>query len=275
MSIDPAICVEGLAKRYGEFQAVRGISFAVSQAEVFALLGPNGAGKTTTIRMLMGILQPTAGTARILGLDCFADRPAIMRSVGYLPDEPLFQDFLRGREILQFVGEMHGLRAADALDRAGPLLERLALTDELEEFAVNYSHGTKKKLGLACAMLHQPTILILDEPTNGLDPFATRVVHRLIRQTAQDGGTVLLSTHLLEQAERLCDRAGILHKGSLPAAGKLEELRRNVGSSATLEEVFFAVAGEAAEGDPPPPGPPAVPSAPAPPSPQDGPKEAP
>jgi ABC-2 type transport system ATP-binding protein len=254
MSTSPAISVRGLSKQYGEFVAVRGIDFEVSHAEVFALLGPNGAGKTTTIRMLMGILQPTVGTAQILGLDCFSQRPDIMRSVGYLPDEPLFQDFLRGREILQFVAEMHGLRAADAMRRVQPLLDRLALSDDLEEFAVNYSHGMKKKMGLACALLHQPSVLILDEPTNGLDPFATREVHQIIRQTAHDGGTVLLSTHLLEQAERLCDRAAILHKGALAAQGKLEDLRRNVSGSATLEEVFFAVAGGAPEdGRPAPP----------------------
>jgi ABC-2 type transport system ATP-binding protein len=278
---ESAIRVEGLTKHYGEFPAVKGIDFQASAAEVFALLGPNGAGKTTTIRMLMGILQPTAGRAEIMGLDCFRDRPTIMRSVGYLPDEPLFQDFLRGREILRFVAEMHGLRAKDALARLGPLLEQLALAGDLEEFAVNYSHGMKKKLGLACALLHEPKVLILDEPTNGLDPFATRAVHGIIRQAAAAGGTVLLSTHLLDQAERLADRAGILHKGAIAAMGRLEELKRKVAQSATLEEVFFAVAGEGAAGDsatpatqqaaPPPPAEPSPPPAP----PGEPPREAP
>jgi len=241
---DPAIHVEGLVKHYGTFAAVRGVSFQASSGEVFGLLGPNGAGKTTTLRMLMGILQPNAGAARIVGCDCFGDRATIMRSVGYLPDDPLFQDFLRGREILQFVGEMHGLAPDETGTATGALLERLNLTDDLEEFAVNYSHGMKKKLGLACALLHKPDVLILDEPTNGLDPFATREVHRLIRRTADTGGAVLLSTHLLEQAEKLCDRVGILHKGLIAAEGKLDDLRRNLSGSATLEEVFFAVAGK-------------------------------
>jgi ABC-2 type transport system ATP-binding protein len=239
----PVIDVEDLGKSYGEFEAVRRISFQANPGEVFGLLGPNGAGKTTTLRVLMGILQPTTGQAHILGLDCFADRPEIMKSIGYLPDEPLFQDFLRGREILQFVGEMHGRPAAETMRTLAPLLARLHLTDDLEEFAVNYSHGMKKKLGLVCAMVHAPKVLILDEPTNGLDPFATREVHQIIRQIAADGGTVLLSTHLLEQAERLCDRVGILHKGVLAACGRLEELRGDAARSATLEEVFFAVAG--------------------------------
>jgi ABC-2 type transport system ATP-binding protein len=161
------IAFEGLSKRYGEFVAVRGLSFSVAGGEVFGFLGPNGAGKTTTIRMLMGILVPTSGRASIDGLDCQRERVEVKRRVGYLPDSPIFYDFLRGREILEFVGEMHGQPRKDARRNAQRLLDALALGEAAEEYAVNYSMGMKKKLGLACALIHDPPVLILDEPTNG------------------------------------------------------------------------------------------------------------
>ena len=149
--------------------AVDGISFDVARNEIVGLLGPNGAGKTTTIRMLMGILVPTSGNATIGGLDCQRDRIEVKRRVGYLPDAPIFYDFLRGREILQFVGEMHGQSRRAASSNAARLLDELALADAAEEYAINYSMGMKKKLGLACALIHDPPVLILDEPTNNLD----------------------------------------------------------------------------------------------------------
>lgn len=237
----PLIILSGLVKRYGAFTAVEDLSLEVAEGEVFALLGPNGAGKTTTIRLLMGILQPTAGRVQILGMDCGVDRATIMQHVGYVPDEPEFYDYLRARELLQFVGQMHGLAAGELTERIGELAGQLDLTDVLEEFAVNFSHGMKKKLAAASALLHRPKLLILDEPTNGLDPYATRTMHELIARHADAGGSVFLSTHLLDQAERLSDRVGILVGGHLRACGNLEELRRQVESDASLEEVFFAL----------------------------------
>ena len=162
-----------VSKAYGDFTAVRALDLAVDKGEVFGFLGPNGAGKTTTIRMMMGILVPSAGTITIDGLDCQADRVAVKQRVGYLPDNPIFYDYLRGREILAFVGEMHGEPREEAQRRAAALLTELALDDAAEVFAVNYSTGMKKKLGLACALIHDPAVLILDEPTNGLDPRAS------------------------------------------------------------------------------------------------------
>jgi ABC-2 type transport system ATP-binding protein len=235
--------IESLSKRYGEFAAVSQFTLKVGAGELFALLGPNGAGKTTTIRMLMGILQPTTGSARIGGLDCFADRVEVMRLVGYLPDEPVFYDYLRGGEIIRFIGEMHGFSRGEVLLRTGGLLERLELADAVNEFAVNYSKGMKKKLALICAMLHDPALLILDEPTNGLDPFATRTLHEIMREKVAAGRTVFFSTHLLDQAERLCSRMAIIHRGRLAAAGSLGELRANLPPESTLEEVFFALTG--------------------------------
>lgn len=240
----PLVEIEHLSKRYGNFEAVSQFSLKVGAGELFALLGPNGAGKTTTIRMLMGILQPTTGSARIGGLDCFADRVGVMRLVGYLPDEPVFYDYLRGGEIMRFIGEMHGLSRGEIALRTGPLLERLDLADAVNEFAVNYSKGMKKKLALICAMLHDPALLILDEPTNGLDPFATRTLHEIMREKVAAGRTLFFSTHLLDQAEKLCSRLAIIHHGCLAAAGSLGELRANLPPESTLEEVFFALTGD-------------------------------
>jgi ABC-2 type transport system ATP-binding protein len=234
--------LQALTKVYGDFVAVRDLSLSAGQGEVLALLGPNGAGKTTTLRMMMGLLQPTSGSARVNGLDCFGDRVAVMQRTGYLPDEPVFYDYLRGSEIVRFVGEMRGMNRAEVDRRAGPLMERLELSDAIDEFAANYSTGMKKKLGLVCALMHDPRLLILDEPTNGLDPFATRTLHAILRERQESGCTVLFSTHLLDQAEKLCTRIAIVHRGQLRAHGTLEELRAHLSGGASLEEVFFAIA---------------------------------
>jgi ABC-2 type transport system ATP-binding protein len=230
-----------VSKTYGDFTAVRNLALAVDRGEVFGFLGPNGAGKTTTIRMMMGILVPSDGHITIDGFDCQADRLDVKQRVGYLPDNPTFYDYLRGREILSFVGEMHGQTRDEAQRRADALLDELALEDAAEEFAVNYSTGMKKKLGLACALIHDPAVLILDEPTNGLDPRASRHVQDRIRLAAQHGKTIFLSTHLLDMAERLCGRVGIIDKGDLVAVGPLKELQDKVVPGGSLEEVFLKV----------------------------------
>src|SRR5262249_20048276 len=211
----------------------------VAGGEVFGFLGPNGAGKTTTIRMLMGILVPSSGRATVDGLDCQTERVEVKRRVGYLPDSPIFYDFLRGRAVLAVVGAMHGHPRPEAQRNAAALLTELALTEAAEEYAVNYSMGMKKKLGLACALIHDPSVLILDEPTNGLDPRAAREVQELLRDCAARGKTIFLSTHLLDMAERLCTRLGIIHKGELVAVGALEALRSQVVPGGSLEEVFL------------------------------------
>jgi ABC-2 type transport system ATP-binding protein len=235
------IAFQHLGKKYGEFTAVHDLDFSVESGEVFGFLGPNGAGKTTTIRMLMGILVPTSGHITVDGLDCHKDRVAVKRRVGYLPDNPLFYDFLRGREILEFVGEMHGLSRDEARSRAGVLFGDFGLDDAAEEYAVNYSMGMKKKLGLACALIHDPAVLILDEPTNGLDPRASHEVQERLLHAAAQGKTVFLSTHLLDMAERLCSRVGIIDKGHLVAVGALRQLKDKVVPGGSLEEVFLKV----------------------------------
>ena len=236
------VSVRNLTKMFGDFAAVSDVSFDVEEGEIFSLLGPNGAGKTTTIRMLMGVLARSGGTATIKGMDCFAQRAEIMRFVGYVPDEPVFYDSLTGREILRFVGEMHGMRRAEIVARVEPLVARLELADAVDDYASNYSHGMKKKLALATALLHDPEFVILDEPTNGLDPFATRTVHEILREMTAAGKSVFFSTHLLDQAEKLSTRVAILNKSRLAAVGRLDELRARVAADSTLEEIFFAVA---------------------------------
>jgi ABC-2 type transport system ATP-binding protein len=236
-----------LSKTYGAFRALAPLNLTVAKGEMFGFLGPNGAGKTTTIRMMMSILVPSGGAVRIAGLDCHRDAAEVKRHVGYLPDSPIFYDYLRGREILQFIGEMHGLTRTESQLRARRLMTELGLDEVSEEFAVNYSMGMKKKLGLACALIHEPSVLILDEPTNGLDPRAARDVQQRLRKSADDGMTIFLSTHILDMAERLCSRIGIIHHGELVATGSPRELKEKVTSGGTLEEVFLAVTAESEE----------------------------
>jgi len=235
---------QGLAKHYGEFPAVQPLTLTVRRGEVFGFLGPNGAGKTTTIRMMMGILVPSAGRALVDGLDCQADAAEVKRHVGYLPDNPIFYDFLRGREILQFVAEMHGMPRQAAVERAAQLLQEFGLRDVSEEFAVNYSMGMKKKLGLACALAHDPAVLILDEPINGLDPRAAREVQDRLIASAAAGKTIFISTHLLDMAQRMCNRVGIINHGALVATGSLDELRGASSDNSTLEELFLKFTNE-------------------------------
>ena len=233
------VSIISLVKRFGSFTAVNGLSLEIPPGCLFALLGPNGAGKTTTIKLLMGLLKPTEGSVTVCGMDAFTDSVAVKAQVGYLPDEPVFYDFMRGREIIRFCGEMRGLSGEIIIRRSCELAERLQLSGALEEFAENYSRGMKKKLGLICAMLHDPPLLILDEPTNGLDPHSTQVLHALMKETVAAGRTVFFSTHLLDQAERLCDRVAIVKNGAVAAEGTLADLRAGFGQDRSLEQLFF------------------------------------
>lgn len=230
------IC-EQLSKDYGGFQAVKNLTLKVERGEIFGFLGLNGAGKTSTIKMLMGLLVPSSGSASIDGLDTQRDHVAVKSRVGYVPDHPHFLDYLRGRELLTFVGEMHGLTPLEAAHRAQYWLQHLGLEEAQEDFASNYSTGMKKRLGLACALIHEPKVLILDEPTNGLDPRSAFHVRDVILDFAASGRTVLLSTHLLDLAERVCHRLGVLHHGRLVAIGTRDELAPH----GSLEEKFLTL----------------------------------
>ena len=242
-----SIRLTGVTRLFGAFAAVNRFSLHVMPGEIVGLLGPNGAGKTTTVKMLMGMMRPTYGEIRVFGADCFEDRVEVQKRVGYLPDEPSFQSHLRGIELLEFVGKVRGV-SPDALQQAIDALGgTLGLTGDLGEFAANYSKGMKKKLAFMMALLHEPEVLIMDEPTNGLDPVATRSFLEIVRERAAAGTAVLYSTHLLDQAEKLCDRCEIMHKGMNIAGGTEAELKEQAGGVESLEDVFFAVTGNAVD----------------------------
>ena len=227
-----------LTKRYGDKLAVDGLSLHVNTGEVIGFLGPNGSGKTTTIRLLMGLLRPTAGTATILGRDCHADAVALKAMVGYLPDEPYLYPYLSGLEFLEMVAGLHGFSGTEARRRAAELGSRF-VGAEAGRLCLTYSHGTKKRVALAAALLHDPQVLILDEPTNGLDPVAARQMKDLVSNLAREGKTVFLSTHLLDTAEKLCHRVAIIAHGRLLAVDEPAQLQRLHGPDASLEDVFL------------------------------------
>jgi ABC-2 type transport system ATP-binding protein len=235
--------IDALCKRYGDKVALADLSLQVGAGEVMGFLGPNGSGKTTTIRLLMGLLRPSAGGARIFGRDCFADAVALKRQVGYLPDEPFLYPYLTAQELLSLVAGLHGYRGAELRRRVGAGLERFGLAAEADQFTVTFSHGMKKRLALASATLHDPQVLILDEPTNGLDPRGARDMRAIVTALAAEGRTVFLSTHLLESAERLCHRVAIITAGRLRAIGSPSELRARHATSpdTSLEDLFLAV----------------------------------
>jgi ABC-2 type transport system ATP-binding protein len=237
---------QDLAKRFGDKRAVDGLTLRVEAGEVMGFLGPNGSGKTTTIRLLMGLLRPTAGRAAILGRDCHAEAVALKRDVGYLPDEPFLYPYLSGIETLELVAGLHGLPAAESRRRAGAIAERLGLGSEARAYTTTYSLGMKKRLALALALIHEPKVLILDEPTNGLDPAGARQMRATIAELAAGGRTIFLSTHLLDAAERLCHRVAIIRAGTLKALGTPAELRARFAAApdVSLEELFLKVTDE-------------------------------
>ncbi len=226
---------DSLSKSFGDKPALRDVSFAVPPGQVCGLLGPNGAGKTTLFRLMMGILKPSAGTVTIDGLDAFENRVEAKRRIGFLPDEPVFYSYLSGRETLALSAAMHGLEPGAAIDRLQPLIAQLRMSGELDAFAEDYSRGMKKKLGLLLAMVHRPRLLVLDEPTNGLDVEATREFYDLVRHLAAEGVTMLFSTHLMDHVARLCSHAVILNHGRVVACGPIEALGQD---GAGLEETF-------------------------------------
>jgi ABC-type multidrug transport system ATPase subunit len=244
VAADPArpstdlVRIEDVTKSFGPKLAVSHVSFSVPAGQICGLLGPNGAGKTTLFRLLMGILKATYGKIRIDSLDAFDDRVEVKRLIGFLPDEPVFYSYLSGREVLELSAAMHGLDVADTLQRMDPLIHQLRLGADIYDYAEDYSRGMKKKLGLLLAMLHRPKLLVLDEPTNGLDVESTHLFYDLISETAAAGTTVLFSTHLMDHVTRLCSHAVIINEGTLVANGSLEDLRRDFGD-ASLEEIFL------------------------------------
>lgn len=244
---DTALQLQSLVKSFGR-PAVDHLNLTVRRGEFYALLGPNGAGKTTTLRLATGLLAPDGGQVEVLGVDMLANPAAAKRHLAYLPDEPLVYGKLKPTEYLEFVAGLWGIGAGEAEPRARRLLEWLDLSAHAHELAEGFSRGMKQKLALAGALIHAPQLLILDEPLTGLDAAAARQVKDLLQQHVADGGTVVLTTHILEVAERLAQRIGIIRAGRLMAEGTLDELRALAGLPAdgTLEDVFLQLTGEPA-----------------------------
>lgn len=230
--------IEDVTKSFGYKIALRDVSFSVPSGQICGLLGPNGAGKTTLFRLLMGILKANEGRILIDECDAFEDRVEVKRLIGFLPDEPVFYSYLSGREVLELSAAMHGLDVVDAMSRIDPIVAQLRLSDDLDNYAEDYSRGMKKKLGLLLAMLHEPKLLVLDEPTNGLDVESTHLFYQLISETASRGTTVLFSTHLMDHVTKLCSHAVIINEGRVVANGSLQELRAGFGLD-SLEDIFL------------------------------------
>jgi len=239
-----------LVKRYGEKVAVNDISFDVYQGEVFGFLGPNGAGKTTTIKVIVGLLQPTSGTVKVAGYDVQTQSMLAKASSGYVPDTPNLYAKLSGRELLRFVGDLYNMDRGQVGHRIDELLRMFDLTAAADDTVDSYSHGMQQKTSLAAALMHDPKVLILDEPTVGLDPKSARLIKDILRQLADRGAAVMLSTHILEIAERMCDRLGIINKGQLIAVGTMDELRvLDKTGQASLEDIFLDLTGGAEEAE--------------------------
>ena len=237
-----------LTKKYGNLLAVDCLDLTVGPGEVFGFLGPNGAGKTTTIKMLTGLLTPTSGKALICGVDVGQDPVAAKSLLGYVPDTPDVYEKLTARELLEFVGDLRKMDRRKAASRIQELLEFFDLAERQDELLGGYSHGMRQKVCIACALLGEPKVLFMDEPTVGLDPKSAKTVKDILRAFADRGGTVFLSTHVLEIAERMCDRVGIIQNGRLIAEGTIDELRKKTvpgkeGAEVSLEDLFLKLTG--------------------------------
>jgi ABC-2 type transport system ATP-binding protein len=241
---DTLIKTISLVKRFGDKLAVNSVNLDVRGGEIFGFLGPNGAGKTTTIKMICGLLRPTAGSASVGGFDIQQQPIAAKSILGYVPDEPMLYEKLSAREFLGFVADLYNVPLQQAEHRAEELLKLLDLTNDADNLIEGFSHGMRQKTAIAGALMHDPRVLVLDEPTVGLDPKSARFIKDILRQLAERGAAVFLSTHILEIAERMCDRIGIIDRGNLIAVGTVEELRAGRADQ-SLEDIFLSLTGGA------------------------------
>jgi ABC-2 type transport system ATP-binding protein len=250
----PAVETFNLVRQFGSFTAVDHINLRVRRGRFFGFLGPNGAGKSTTIKMLTGLLAPTSGEIRVLGRDVQTEPLEVKRRIGVVPEDLNLFERLTGAEMLTFTGRMYGLKPLEIAERTQELLALMELDAEPRKLVVEYSHGMKKKLSLACALIHRPEILFLDEPFEGIDAIASRTLKGLLSRLTERGLTVFLTSHVLEIVERLCTDIAIISQGRLVAAGSLDELRRGIeveedGQAArgamSLEDYFIHVVGGA------------------------------
>lgn len=237
------LVIDRLTKRFGDKVAVDALSLEVRAGELYAFLGPNGAGKTTTLKCVAGLLWPSAGRISVGGHDVHGNSLAAKRLLSYVPDQPYLYEKLSGREFLLFVARLYGLDRQAAASAVGRVLELFEAHEWADELSENYSHGMRQKIVLSAALLHDPKLLVIDEPMVGLDPGSTRLVKSVLRQRVEAGCAALVSTHTLPVAEEIADRVGILHRGRLLAEGTHQELRRKAAGSERLEDIFLQLTG--------------------------------
>ena len=246
----PAIQTENLTRRFGDLTAVDNLNLTVPCGVIFGFLGPNGAGKTTTINMLVGLLPPTTGTAKVGGFDIREETLEVKRHIGVMPEGLSLYERLTASEQIELVGRLYGLSHIEIEQRIPSLLDILELTDSADKMILDYSHGMRRKTAMACALVNAPEILFLDEPFEGIDPISTRAVKEILRDMVdQRGTTIFFSTHVMELAERFCDQVGIINKGQLAGIGSIPELRQRAGlpHEAPLEDVFIRTVGAEVE----------------------------
>jgi ABC-2 type transport system ATP-binding protein len=237
--------LSGLTKQYGTFTAVDRIDLEVPDGELFGFLGPNGAGKTTTLRMIAGILRPSAGSIRIAGIDIARDPIAAKTKLGFIPDRPFIYEKLTGAEFLRFVAGLYGQEGPAVEHRGRELLALFDLEEWRDELVESYSHGMRQKLIISSAFIHRPEVIVVDEPMVGLDPKAARILKDLFREYTRRGHTIMMSTHTLEVAETLCDRIAIIQSGRIRACGTMDELRASAEAGTQgLEQIFLRLTGE-------------------------------
>ncbi len=238
------IQLQSLTKKYGDFEALKSLDLTVPQGMLYGLLGPNGAGKTTALRIIAGILQPTAGSVVVGGFDVQEDPERAKSKLGYIPDRPFIYEKLTGAEFLKFVAGLYGQNGADLDRRIDDLMSVWELTAWRDELLEVYSHGMKQKLIISSALIHRPEVIVVDEPLVGLDPKAARMLKDIFRGFVDRGGTILMSTHTLEVAEALCDRIAIIQDGEIRAEGTMDDLRGDAQSGDVgLEEIFLKLTG--------------------------------
>jgi ABC-2 type transport system ATP-binding protein len=241
------ITIHAATKRYRQDKppAVDNLSLEVRQGEIFGFLGPNGAGKSTTIKMLVGLLRQDSGSITVNGFDNIADLLSVKKSIGYVPDEPMFYEKMTALGYLGFIADLFNIPTDLRIERINHWTKRFSLDSNLHDAISSYSHGMKQKLGVVAALIHEPKLLILDEPMVGLDPRSSFILKEVMREFCVKGGTVFFSTHVMDVAERLCDRVGIINKGKLITCGTFAELRNSKGDQgATLEKLFLELTNE-------------------------------
>jgi len=231
--------VQNLVKKYGNFEAIKNISFSVAKGEIFTFLGPNGAGKTTTVKILTGILRPTSGSARILGFDAVKNIDEIKKKIGLVPDQPYVYPYLTAFEYMRMVGDIYGVSPEKQKKKIPEFFEMFDLKDRAGEIVDSFSHGMKQKLVISSVLLHEPEIIFLDEPLVGLDPKSARLVKDLFKKLSENGVTIFMCTHVLEIAQKLASRICIINEGKILALDTFDALQKTVSNDADLEAVYL------------------------------------